>query len=72
LGQQARRDPDGNQLLGLPGGRAANAPRSAKLLIGGFGNVRKIQTAIRRRLDPLSLLPNDSLEMLGLQREQGS
>ena len=43
-------DADGDELFGVAGGGAADAAGAAKFGGGGFGDVRKIELAIRYRL----------------------
>jgi hypothetical protein len=40
--QEARGDADGNQVFGVAGDGAADAARTAELLIGGFRNIGKV------------------------------
>jgi hypothetical protein len=47
LAEEARGDPDGNELLGLAGHGAADAARAAEFFGGGFRYIGKVEPAIR-------------------------
>src|SRR5262249_40668406 len=57
LAEQLGGNADGDELLGVAGGGASDAASAAELGIGGFGNVREIDSAIRNRLCALCVLP---------------
>lgn len=53
LRENARCDADGDQLFGIASNGAAHAAGAAELLVSGFGDIGKIQLAIRNILDVL-------------------
>jgi hypothetical protein len=57
LGEKARGDADGNQVFGVTRNGAADAPCTAELLVGGLGNIGKVELAIGQILHVLCALP---------------
>ena len=58
LGEEPRSDTDSNQLFGVAGDRPADAAGPAKLFVGGFRNIRKVELVIRRRSGALCEWPD--------------
>ena len=50
LAEQLRGDADGDELLGVSRGGAADPAGAAEFRVGGFGNVGEVELAIRHRL----------------------